>query len=97
MFLGNVELDKIYSTFINPIIAFVMLEESLSKKYSFILFKVSNSFPCRMIATLFKKRGLNTIMIVRTDKHFKEQLDKRETIILNKILTTFDNNLIKAI
>ena len=97
IFPQEAELDKIHSVFVNPATVYLMLQESLDKGYTSVVFNAAGSSLCRMAASLFSKNNIKTIMIVRRDEHIKELKEKGATVVLNKTTESFDKDLDNAI
>lgn len=97
VFPDEAVLDKIHSPCVNPLTVFAMLQESLEKKYSSVIFNAAGSSLCRMAAALFAQNGVKTIMIVRRDEHVKELLDKGATVVLNSKSESYQQDLDKAL
>ena len=95
IFPQEAELDKIHSVFVNPATVYLMLQESLDKGYTSVVFNAAGSSLCRMAASLFSKNNIKTIMIVRRDEHIKELKEKGATVVLNKTTESFDKDLDK--
>ena len=96
-FPDEARLDRIHSSFANPVSSLAIVERLIAEKAESVIFNAGAGQVCRMATRLCKENGIRVLTIVRRDQHIKEMLSEGSQIVLNCKSPSYVADLQKAV